>query len=105
MDQAWPSTSGYQPEQSVTIAASPTEVKPAAVKPEQESKAVRPSVTLTTSFSSDADEGRYRNHPLYNEAARTDGLYHCPWEDNPEANCPHKPTKLKCNYEYAHGRL
>jgi hypothetical protein len=42
-----------------------------------------------------------RNHPLYNNVTpHADGLYHCPWENKPEANCQHKPEKLKCNYEY-----
>lgn len=39
-----------------------------------------------------------RDHPLYRSAfPQTDGLYHCPWEG--QANCNHKPEKLKCNYE------
>jgi hypothetical protein len=42
-----------------------------------------------------------RDHPLYhNVTPHADGLYHCPWENKPEANCQHKPEKLKCNYEY-----
>ena len=42
-----------------------------------------------------------REHPLYhNVTPHTDGLYHCPWENKPDANCQHKPDKLKCNYEY-----
>ena len=40
-----------------------------------------------------------RDHPLYHNAApKEDGLYHCPWENDP--SCQHKPEKLKCNYEY-----
>jgi hypothetical protein len=43
-----------------------------------------------------------REHPLYhNVAPKADGLYHCPFEDDPKMNCTHKPEKLKCNYEYA----
>jgi hypothetical protein len=39
-----------------------------------------------------------RDHELYhNVTTGADGLYHCPWEGNP--NCQHKPEKLKCNYE------
>lgn len=39
-----------------------------------------------------------RDHPLYKNAAPgPDGLFHCPWEGQP--NCNHKPEKLKCNYE------
>ncbi|TKA22569.1 hypothetical protein B0A50_08139 [Salinomyces thailandicus] len=45
----------------------------------------------------ETDEGRHRTHPLYNEGARPDGLYHCPFETEP--SCQHKPTKLKCNYD------
>lgn len=43
-----------------------------------------------------------REHPLYHDVTpKADGLYHCPWEDDPKTNCVHKPEKLKCNYEYA----
>ena len=39
-----------------------------------------------------------RDHDLYKKATPfEDGLYHCPWEG--QANCNHKPEKLKCNYE------
>ena len=42
-----------------------------------------------------------REHPLYhNVTHKADGLYHCPFEDDPGSNCTHKPEKLKCNYEY-----
>jgi hypothetical protein len=42
-----------------------------------------------------------RTHYLYhNVTPQSDGLYHCPWENKPEANCQHRPEKLKCNYEY-----
>jgi len=42
-------------------------------------------------------------HPLYhNVSPHSDGLYHCPFEDDPKTNCIHKPEKLKCNYEYAY---
>ncbi|KAL2068953.1 hypothetical protein VTL71DRAFT_15291 [Oculimacula yallundae] len=41
-----------------------------------------------------------RDHPLYhNVTAAEDGLYHCPWEKDPQSNCQHKPEKLKCNYD------
>jgi len=36
----------------------------------------------------------------YNVTTGADGLYHCPFENDPTANCTHKPEKLKCNYEY-----
>ncbi|KAL2270347.1 hypothetical protein VTJ83DRAFT_2531 [Remersonia thermophila] len=39
-----------------------------------------------------------RDHPLYKNAfPQADGLFHCPWEG--QANCNHKPEKLKCNYD------
>jgi hypothetical protein len=42
-----------------------------------------------------------REDPLYhNVTPQSDGLYHCPFENDPKANCTHKPEKLKCNYEY-----
>ena len=42
-----------------------------------------------------------RDHHLYhNVTPQADGLYHCPWEKDPQSNCQHKPEKLKCNYEY-----
>lgn len=40
----------------------------------------------------------YRSDPLYKSAVvGADGLYHCPFES--DAQCTHKPDKLKCNYE------
>lgn len=43
-----------------------------------------------------------RDHPAYqNVMPHADGLYHCPWENDPNSMCQHKPEKLKCNYEYA----
>ncbi|RFU75176.1 hypothetical protein TARUN_7076 [Trichoderma arundinaceum] len=39
-----------------------------------------------------------RDHALYkNVTPQGDGLFHCPWEGQP--NCNHKPEKLKCNYD------
>ncbi|KAH8790905.1 Zn-finger protein [Hyaloscypha sp. PMI_1271] len=50
-----------------------------------------------------------REHPLYhNVTCKADGLYHCPFENDPTANCTHQPQKLKCNYDKsvdAHLRL
>jgi hypothetical protein len=39
-----------------------------------------------------------RSHPLYQQTPDKDGKYHCPEEGKP--GCTHKPTALKCNYEY-----
>ncbi|RKF75484.1 hypothetical protein GcM1_233022 [Golovinomyces cichoracearum] len=45
-------------------------------------------------------EGNAREHPLYhNVSPGEDGLYHCPWENEPGSNCQHRPEKLKCNYD------
>ena len=57
--------------------------------------------TLPASFSSRRSSGEgesARDHYLYKNAApQADNLFHCPWEG--QANCNHKPEKLKCNYE------
>lgn len=45
-------------------------------------------------------DGRARTHPLYSARAGSDGNYHCPYAADAEMDCGHKPTKLKCNYEY-----
>lgn len=47
--------------------------------------------------SIETDVAPAREHELYHAVPRDDGLYHCPFEG--QANCAHKPTKLKCNYE------
>lgn len=52
----------------------------------------------TSVHSGDLDEGRHRNHPLYAKGPEPDGMYHCPFKA--KESCPHRPTKLKCNYEY-----
>ena len=42
-----------------------------------------------------------RNHPLYKDVKpHADGFYHCPFENDANEECTHKPEKLKCNYEY-----
>lgn len=41
-----------------------------------------------------------RDHLYHNVTPQADGLYHCPWEKDPNFLCQHKPEKLKCNYEY-----
>lgn len=45
----------------------------------------------------DADNTARDHHLYHNVSTKSDGLYHCPWEGNPQ--CQHKPEKLKCNYE------
>ncbi len=56
---------------------------------------------LHPAFSSRRSSGEgesARDHYLYKNACpQADNLFHCPWEG--QANCNHKPEKLKCNYE------
>ena len=79
---------------------SPVEVKPILAKQEPETKApTQETSAVNAGSASDTDEGRHRTHPLYAKEPEADGLYHCPYKaDN--SDCGHKPTKLKCNYEY-----
>jgi hypothetical protein len=64
------------------------------------SEASDESFKLVSRSSAELDNTA-REHPLYhNVTPKADGLYHCPFEDDPKANCTHKPEKLKCNYEY-----
>ena len=77
------------------------DVKPAlstSSRSQQPPSSTRDTSTMAAVGHTDHDEGRYRTHALYGEGPKADGLYHCPFESN--ANCQHKPTKLKCNYEY-----
>ena len=75
------------------------DIKPVVSVAQQERKTISPGPSVPTSHTSENDEGRHRTHPLYSEGPRSDGLYHCPYKAK-DPNCPHKPTKLKCNYEY-----
>ncbi|KAI9664897.1 MAG: hypothetical protein M1821_006345 [Bathelium mastoideum] len=52
----------------------------------------------TSEDQGEAEARQARSHPLYSAGPRSDDLYHCPWATS--ENCPHKPTKLKCVYEY-----
>lgn len=64
----------------------------------QDSTTATYGMPIAAPAPAETDEGRHRSHPLYNEGPSADGLYHCPYEKEP--HCQHKPTKLKCNYEY-----
>ena len=76
------------------------EIKPVLSNPDQNVNALyQVPGTVPTGLTPENDEGRDRTHPLYSEGPKPDGMYHCPFVAK-EANCPHKPTKLKCNYEY-----
>lgn len=85
---------------SAIPSSAPGDVKPVLSKPEQN---IKPNYQVSTggaqAQSTDVDEGRHRNHPYYFKPPQADGYYHCPYETD-EPTCPHKPTKLKCNYEY-----
>ncbi len=45
------------------------------------------------------DERKYRTDQLYFRGPHDDGLYHCP-KVGEVPSCNHKPTTLKCQYEY-----
>lgn len=47
--------------------------------------------------SEEAEVKLARTHPLYSAQPQADDMYHCPFEG--QANCQHKATKLKCNYD------
>lgn len=55
-------------------------------------------VVSTMSLPGETDEGRHRTHPDYFKPPHSDGWYRCPYKA--KEGCSHKPTKLKCNYEY-----
>lgn len=55
------------------------------------------SFKLMGRSSLDADNSARDHHLYHNVTTKSDGLYHCPWEQH--ASCQHKPEKLKCNYE------
>jgi hypothetical protein len=47
-----------------------------------------------------SNETDARNHPLYKDVKpQADGFYHCPFENDANEECTHKPEKLKCNYD------
>lgn len=47
--------------------------------------------------SEEAEVKLARTHPLYQAQPQADEMYHCPFEG--QANCQHRSTKLKCNYD------
>lgn len=69
-------------------------------KEEKATGGILPSIHVTQNNSGNIYS--QRDHQLYqNPSLGADGLYHCPWESVGHASCDHKPTQLKCNYEYA----
>ncbi|KAM0719549.1 hypothetical protein Q7P37_003679 [Cladosporium fusiforme] len=73
-------------------------VRQSHAKMELDVKAIKVSPKAATALPSEVDEGRHRNHPLYAQGPDADGMFRCPFRA--KENCPHKATKLKCNYEY-----
>ncbi|KUJ15395.1 uncharacterized protein LY89DRAFT_698195 [Mollisia scopiformis] len=57
------------------------------------------SLKLVGRSSLDVDNTARDHHLYHNVTPQADGLYHCPWEKDPNSNCQHKPEKLKCNYD------
>ncbi|KAK3673485.1 hypothetical protein LTR78_006719 [Recurvomyces mirabilis] len=82
------------------LVVSPRAVKPLVAKldriPRMDEQSAQTS-RASTGPASDSEEGRHRTHVLYSKEAEADGLYHCPFKDDP--TCQHQPTKLKCNYD------
>ncbi|KAK0794663.1 hypothetical protein LTR38_009160 [Friedmanniomyces endolithicus] len=75
-------------------------VKPLAAKPKHEAGPIVQAVShpdTSAAASTESEEGRNRNHPLYSEGPHADGMFHCPFTSDP--TCQHGPTKLKCNYD------
>ncbi|KAI9720289.1 MAG: hypothetical protein M1828_005752 [Chrysothrix sp. TS-e1954] len=56
------------------------------------------SVPQENRSEDDDDFIQGRNSDVYDAKPHADGLYHCYFEG--KEDCPHEPTKLKCNYEY-----
>lgn len=80
-------SAGSSQETSRQSATTPADAKP-----------IKTATKSGTASSNEVDEGRHRNHPLYAKGPDTDGMFRCPFKAT--ENCPHKATKLKCNYEY-----
>lgn len=79
------------------VGSSQETVAPVQAKVELDAKPVKSSPTPAVAPLGEVDEGRHRNHPLYTKGPDADGLFRCPFRA--KENCPHKATKLKCNYE------
>lgn len=72
--------------------------RPHQPKVEADAKTIKTSPKPATAPLGEMDEGRHRTHALYSKGPDADGLFRCPFKVS--ENCPHKATKLKCNYEY-----
>lgn len=80
--------------QVVRSLASPAASCNSSALSELSARRASPSSAAANQVESD---GRARTDPLYSVRAGSDGNYHCPYITS---ECGHKPTKLKCNYEY-----
>ena len=72
--------------------------RPRQPKVEVDAKPIKVSPKPAAAPLGEMDEGRHRTHALYAKGPDADGLFRCPFKAT--ENCPHKATKLKCNYEY-----
>jgi hypothetical protein len=72
--------------------------RPRQPKVEMDAKPIKVSPKPAAAPLGEMDEGRHRTHALYAKGPDADGLFRCPFKAT--ENCPHKATKLKCNYEY-----
>jgi hypothetical protein len=72
--------------------------RPRQPKVEVDAKPMKVSPKPAAAPLGEPDEGRHRTHALYAKGPDADGLFRCPFKAT--ENCPHKATKLKCNYEY-----
>jgi len=72
--------------------------RPRRPKVEVDAKVIKVSPKPAAAPVGELDEGRHRTHALYAQGPDADGLFRCPFKAT--ENCPHKATKLKCNYEY-----
>jgi hypothetical protein len=72
--------------------------RPRQPKVEADAKPIKVSPKPAAASLGELDEGRHRTHALYAKGPDADGLFRCPFKAT--ENCPHKATKLKCNYEY-----
>lgn len=103
IDDAW-QPAPFSPETSPELCRSPRDRKIPMMPEDMHARAVshmEDASALPQAYTArrQGSEGESaRDHALYkNVTPQADGLFHCPWEGQP--NCNHKPEKLKCNYD------
>jgi hypothetical protein len=69
-----------------------------SISAEAQANSALPSHHFSLASKSVQDNNPRAHHLYHNAAPQSDGLYHCPWEE--EGQCQHRPDKLRCNYEY-----